>query len=77
MKRALSYDECAGRAGIVRRTLERAIAEGYGPPVIEISARRRGVLEDDFEAWLESRRRPTPTPTKQRRQTRPRTREAV
>jgi len=58
----LSYNECAKRSGIVRRTFERAIADGYGPPVVEITARRRGVLESDFEAWLLARRRPTPTP---------------
>jgi hypothetical protein len=57
--RVLSYDECAGRAGIVRRTLERQIADGMGPPIVEVSTRRRGVIETDFEAWLLSRRRPT------------------
>ena len=61
--KVLSYNECAARAGIVRRTLERAIADGYGPPVIEITARRRGVLETDLEAWLIARRRPAPMPS--------------
>jgi hypothetical protein len=56
--RVLSYDECADRGGICRRTFERTIADGDGPPVVEISARRRGILETDFEAWLLARRRP-------------------
>jgi predicted DNA-binding transcriptional regulator AlpA len=56
----LSYDEAARRAGIVRRSLERLIAEGEGPAVIHISQRRRGILEADLEAWLLSRRRAAP-----------------
>jgi predicted DNA-binding transcriptional regulator AlpA len=58
--RVLSYDEAAARSGIVRRTLERAIANGEGPSVIHISTRRRGILESDLEKWLLSRRRPAP-----------------
>ena len=56
----LSYDEAAARSGIVRRTLERLISLGEGPAVIEISARRRGILDDDLTAWLMARRRPAP-----------------
>lgn len=43
----LFYDEAARRAGIVRRSLERLIAEGEGPAVIHISQRRRyeGILQ--------------------------------
>jgi predicted DNA-binding transcriptional regulator AlpA len=52
----LSYNECAYRAGIVRRSFERQIADGKGPPVVHVTARRRGVLEADFEAWILSRR---------------------
>ena len=63
MPRVLSYDEAAGRAGVVRRTIERLIAIGEGPAVEKISARRRGILEDDFTAWLRSRRFPTASPT--------------
>jgi hypothetical protein len=58
----LSYNQCANRAGITRRTFEREIANGKGPAIVEISARRRGVLETDFEEWLLSRRRPAPVP---------------
>ena len=46
--RILNYEEVAGRAGIVRRTLEREIEQGRGPRVVEISTRRRGVLESDL-----------------------------
>jgi predicted DNA-binding transcriptional regulator AlpA len=53
----LSYDEAAARAGIVRRSLERLISRGEGPSIVHISARRRGVIEDDLERWLLSRRR--------------------
>jgi len=58
--RVLSFDDCAERASFTRRTLERLISNGEGPAVINLSARRRGVLESDFEAWLMSRRRPAP-----------------
>jgi hypothetical protein len=64
--KVLNYDEAAGRAGIVRRTLERTIAEGTGPAVVHISERRRGILEADFEAWLLARRRPAPSGETQR-----------
>jgi hypothetical protein len=56
----LSYDQAAARAGIVRRTLERMISVGEGPTVVNISARRRGILVADLEAWLLKRRRPAP-----------------
>ena len=55
----LSYDECAKRAGFTRRTLERQIAEGRGPAIVELSQRRRGVFEHDLDAWLLARRKPT------------------
>ena len=56
----LSIDQAAYRAGIVRRTLERMLAEGTGPEKVQISKRRVGILEADLERWLTSRRRPTP-----------------
>jgi hypothetical protein len=48
------------RAGIVRRTLERLLAVGEGPPTIQVSKRRVGVSEDDLVKWLNSRRRAPP-----------------
>jgi predicted DNA-binding transcriptional regulator AlpA len=59
----LSYNEAAARAGIVRRTLERLISVGEGPATIELSARRRGILDRDLETWLLKRRRPAPGET--------------
>jgi predicted DNA-binding transcriptional regulator AlpA len=56
----LSLDQAAYRAGIVRRTLERMLAEGTGPEKVQISERRVGILEADLERWLNSRRRPAP-----------------
>jgi predicted DNA-binding transcriptional regulator AlpA len=58
--RVISLDESAKRANIVRRSLERLIANGEGPAVVHISKRRRGILETDLEQWLLSRRRPAP-----------------
>jgi hypothetical protein len=55
-----SYEQAAGRAGIVRRSLERLIAKGEGPAVIHVSERRRGILEHDLESWLLSRRHAPP-----------------
>jgi hypothetical protein len=56
----LSYNEAAARAGIVRRTLERLISLGEGPATVEVSKRRRGVLDRDLDDWLLKRRRPAP-----------------
>lgn len=58
--RILNFDECAQSANFTRRTLERLIACGEGPSVVHLSKRRRGVLEKDWEAWLNSRRRQSP-----------------
>lgn len=58
--KVLSYDKAAETAGFVRRTLERLIAVGEGPPVIHISVRRRGILDSDLEEWLLKRRRLPP-----------------
>lgn len=56
----LSLDQAAFRAGIVRRTLERLLAEGTGPAKVQVSKRRVGILEDDLDAWIRSRRHPAP-----------------
>ena len=52
-----SYDEVARLVGVARRTLERLIALGEGPAVIELSPRRRGILESDLISWLHKHRR--------------------
>ena len=56
----LSLDQAAFRAGIVRRTLERLLAEGTGPAKVQVSKRRVGILEADLDQWLNARRRPAP-----------------
>jgi predicted DNA-binding transcriptional regulator AlpA len=56
----LSLDQAAFRAGIVRRTLERLLAQGTGPAKVQLSQRRVGIIEADLEAWLLKRRRPAP-----------------
>jgi hypothetical protein len=56
----LSYNEAAAKAGVVRRTLERLISLGEGPAVIEISPRRRGIMDSDLEQSLYARRRAPP-----------------
>jgi excisionase family DNA binding protein len=58
--RILSLNEVAARLGCSRRTVERAISLGEGPALTSISARRIGVSEPDFEAWVAGRRRPAP-----------------
>ena len=65
--RVMSLQEGADRSGQHLRTFQRQIAEGKGPPIVEISERRRGILESDFEAWLLSRRRPVLEPPALRR----------
>ena len=56
----LSLDQAAFRAGIVRRTLERLLAEGTGPAKVQVSKRRVGILESDLERWINSRRSRAP-----------------
>ena len=55
-----AYDEAAAITGLARRTLERLIALGEGPAIIELSPRRRGILESDLISWLHKRRRAVP-----------------
>jgi hypothetical protein len=56
--RVLNLDEVARRADTTRRNIKRLNATGKGPRLVQISARKVGVLEEDFEASLRSRRRP-------------------
>jgi predicted DNA-binding transcriptional regulator AlpA len=55
--RILTKKEAAQRNRISLRLLERLIASGEGPPIIQLGARRVGIDEDDNDAWLRSRRR--------------------
>jgi hypothetical protein len=52
-----TYNDAAAIAGVARRTLERLIAVGEGPAIIELSPRRRGILESDLINWLRKHRR--------------------
>jgi len=56
-----SLNEAAAITGVARRTLERLIAVGAGPAVIELSSRRRDILETDLRGWLHRRRRSPPS----------------
>jgi predicted DNA-binding transcriptional regulator AlpA len=52
----ISFDEAAARGRFSRRTLNRLIAKGLGPPVVRLSPRRVGFFESDFTTWLAGRR---------------------
>ena len=52
----LSIGVRAKSVGISGRTLERQIEDGIGPVVIQVSPRRKGISDPDWDAWLESRR---------------------
>ena len=58
--RVLTLDQVAERSGTTRRNIERLNATGKGPRLVQVSLRKVGVLERDFEEWLLSRRRPPP-----------------
>jgi predicted DNA-binding transcriptional regulator AlpA len=53
-----SLADISARLGIHQRTLQRMLADGSGPPIVHLSARRLGVLESDFSNWMATRRRP-------------------
>jgi predicted DNA-binding transcriptional regulator AlpA len=56
----LDLTEAARRAGLGRRSLERLIASGEGPPVLHLTGKKRGVLASDIQEWVLSRRRAPP-----------------
>jgi predicted DNA-binding transcriptional regulator AlpA len=55
LAQVMSYEETAKLANISKATLQRLIAAKGGPPVIALSARRRGFRTGDVLAWLEAR----------------------
>jgi predicted site-specific integrase-resolvase len=57
MTEILTLNETAARLHITRRTLERWTADGIGPLVTHVGPRRRGVVVDDLEAFIASRKR--------------------
>jgi hypothetical protein len=56
----LSKKVAAARSGVVERTLDREIARGKGPPTVQLSPRRVGIIDIDLDAWLLKRRRLPP-----------------
>jgi excisionase family DNA binding protein len=52
--------EAAQKLGVSIRTLQRWISVGEGPAVVELGSRRKGILDDDLEGWVLSRRRAPP-----------------
>jgi predicted DNA-binding transcriptional regulator AlpA len=52
----ITFDEAAVRGRVSRRTLNRILAKGQGPPVVRLSPRRVGFFESDFTTWLDGRR---------------------
>jgi predicted DNA-binding transcriptional regulator AlpA len=48
--------EAAKRGGISVRHLERLISVGEGPPLIRLGARKVGIADADWAAWIASRR---------------------
>jgi hypothetical protein len=52
----LSIRERAIQAGFHPDTLRAEIAKGVGPAVIKLSTKRYGITDDDWEAWINSRR---------------------
>lgn len=61
--RVISLEEGARRLDLSRRTFDRIIAEGEGPGIVHISARRRGIIETEFEQWMLKRRHAPPADT--------------
>jgi predicted DNA-binding transcriptional regulator AlpA len=55
-----SFREAAQKLGVSIRTLQRWISVGEGPAVVELGPRRKGILDDDLEGWVLSRRRAPP-----------------
>jgi predicted DNA-binding transcriptional regulator AlpA len=51
-----TLNEVAAREKVSRKTLDRVIKRGEGPILVRLSPHRRGVLESDFQDWLNSRR---------------------
>ena len=54
----LSKRRAAERDNISLRHLERLIANGEGPPLVRLGPHRVGIIEEDNDAWVRSRRSP-------------------
>ena len=56
----LRKKQAAAKAGFDERTLDRLIERGEGPPTVQLSPRRVGIIDIDLDAWLHKRRRLPP-----------------
>jgi predicted DNA-binding transcriptional regulator AlpA len=56
----LSLTQIAERLGVCRRTIERVVEVGNGPTLTQVSPRRFGVTEEDFQEWFKSLRHRRP-----------------
>jgi predicted DNA-binding transcriptional regulator AlpA len=56
----LTFEEAAKRATLTRRSIERLLSIGEGPTTVSLGKRRRGILDQDLDAWLLARRKPAP-----------------
>ena len=56
MRSISTKKQCAKRGNMSVRHLERLISVGEGPPIIRLGVRKVGIADDDFDAWLASRR---------------------
>jgi predicted DNA-binding transcriptional regulator AlpA len=54
----LSIGEATTALGVSGPTFWRMMKSGDGPPIIQLSARRKGVIESDLLAWARSRQIP-------------------
>jgi hypothetical protein len=52
-----SVKEAAIISGLGLRTFKRLLANGVGPPLVQLTSKRVGILNGDLERWLRSRRR--------------------
>ena len=55
LAQVMTYAETAKLANISRATLQRLVTKKLSPPVVALSARRRGFRTGDVLAWLEAR----------------------
>lgn len=56
MATIITKKEAARRGSMSVRHLERLSSVGEGPPIIRLGVRKVGIADDDFDAWLASRR---------------------
>ena len=53
--KVMTFTEVAKSVGVSLSTLRREIARGTGPEVVSLSPRRKGVRDDHYRRWLDTR----------------------